>query len=372
MSSYSVELKQHTPLIHFQSKQNGATIRATELKPKIDNFIIEKLKKVDPELYQEYQSVINEDNFPIKARISSKYKISISIASKPHKEEYSREVPYFGNNKDGLLLFKDIKVKVFSYNEKLVQLVGKVLPYVFVFENFGARQGKGFGSFAPLSMSKDKYENILKLNGNTVVYYKKVKNAESVLKQINRDYNLLKSGFNFKSSYRKSNLFLYVNRKNIKSEKAMIKSQLKEKHVDIYKSLKGDNERYKRSNLNNYKYRYVRAMLGLAEHFEYQTNRQGEKINIQICDKDQTIERFKSPIQFKVFENNIYLIINDIPEEMYSREFIFKLGKTIKKDRGKIQGINPNFLTIRTPSKDEFDLCDFIETEIGSLNYIKL
>jgi hypothetical protein len=36
-------LKQHTPLIHFQHDQAGATLRATEVKPKLDQFIIEKL-----------------------------------------------------------------------------------------------------------------------------------------------------------------------------------------------------------------------------------------------------------------------------------------------------------------------------------------
>ena len=36
-------LKQHTPIIHFQHDQEGATLRATEVKPKLDRFIIEKV-----------------------------------------------------------------------------------------------------------------------------------------------------------------------------------------------------------------------------------------------------------------------------------------------------------------------------------------
>ena len=35
-------LKQHTPLIHFHDHE-GATLRATELKPKLDKFIVEQL-----------------------------------------------------------------------------------------------------------------------------------------------------------------------------------------------------------------------------------------------------------------------------------------------------------------------------------------
>ena len=32
-------LKQHTPLIHFQHDQDGAILRATELKPTLNKFI---------------------------------------------------------------------------------------------------------------------------------------------------------------------------------------------------------------------------------------------------------------------------------------------------------------------------------------------
>ncbi len=38
----TITLKQHTPLIHFQHEQAGAILRATELKPKLDKFILSK------------------------------------------------------------------------------------------------------------------------------------------------------------------------------------------------------------------------------------------------------------------------------------------------------------------------------------------
>ena len=44
MAILKLELKQHTPIIHFQHYQEGATLRASELKPKLDKFLIEKLK----------------------------------------------------------------------------------------------------------------------------------------------------------------------------------------------------------------------------------------------------------------------------------------------------------------------------------------
>jgi len=41
------KLKQHTPIIHFQADQKGATLRASELKPKLDRFLIDKLKMLE-------------------------------------------------------------------------------------------------------------------------------------------------------------------------------------------------------------------------------------------------------------------------------------------------------------------------------------
>ena len=43
MKTLTIKLKQHTPLIHFQHDQEGATLRASEVKPKLDKFILSKL-----------------------------------------------------------------------------------------------------------------------------------------------------------------------------------------------------------------------------------------------------------------------------------------------------------------------------------------
>lgn len=44
-----VTLKQHTPLIHFQHDQDGATLRASEVKPKLDRYILTQLGKQECE-----------------------------------------------------------------------------------------------------------------------------------------------------------------------------------------------------------------------------------------------------------------------------------------------------------------------------------
>lgn len=43
MHKLEIKLKQHTPLIHFQHDQEGATLRASEVKPKLDKFILTRL-----------------------------------------------------------------------------------------------------------------------------------------------------------------------------------------------------------------------------------------------------------------------------------------------------------------------------------------
>lgn len=57
----SYKLQQQTPLIHFQYNQSGATLRASEVKPKLDKFIISKLREDDrkKEWYIENTNALN-------------------------------------------------------------------------------------------------------------------------------------------------------------------------------------------------------------------------------------------------------------------------------------------------------------------------
>lgn len=81
MAKLTVTLKQHTPLIHFQPNQEGATLRASEVKPKLDRYILTQLGNDD------YQSGINlarNNGWLIGAgqHASLNYKMKI-VASKP-------------------------------------------------------------------------------------------------------------------------------------------------------------------------------------------------------------------------------------------------------------------------------------------------
>lgn len=45
MYKLEFELEQHTPIIHFQARDAGATLRASEAKPKLDKFILTQIGK---------------------------------------------------------------------------------------------------------------------------------------------------------------------------------------------------------------------------------------------------------------------------------------------------------------------------------------
>ena len=42
MIQLKFKLDQHTPMLHFQPAQQGATLRATEVKPRFDKWLVRK------------------------------------------------------------------------------------------------------------------------------------------------------------------------------------------------------------------------------------------------------------------------------------------------------------------------------------------
>ena len=43
-SKLEIQLEAQTPILHFQPDTAGATVRASEVKPKLDKFLIKKLE----------------------------------------------------------------------------------------------------------------------------------------------------------------------------------------------------------------------------------------------------------------------------------------------------------------------------------------
>lgn len=386
-----ISLKQHTPIIHFQSCQKGATLRATELKPKLDKFIISEMKTIDEDLFTEYEDVINENNFPLKGNaVPAKYQMRIS-ADDNHGQKifkfatYIKEsekeklklkgicpvspAPYFG---DSLAVqHNKIKLSLFGFNSNLTELIKKAMQYVLVYNNFGTRQGKGFGVFLPEDMTEDVFKKILL---KKYPKYWVANGGQKPFDKINKTYQLLKSGVNH-NTYDKSKLFEYmcgqnIRGKNIRWEKRKIKKELEAHYNDLFTILKHKTSVHRIDDCDpkfgpNFEYRYIRAMLGLAEHNEYAVNDNDiSKIQIRIKDSKDKIKRYKSPILFKVFNNKIYLLPNPVNSIMYGREFTFNIRLKYKdKDKDKENKDKGELFKIKTP--DKFDLTDFLSEKLS-------
>ena len=320
MSKFKAEftLKQHTPIIHFQSNQSGATLRATELKPKFDRFLLKYAKDI-PYI----ENANKHKSIDYKVKIESIGSIEKSL---PNKFLYFANASIKENSKKiHMLKANSIKVEFFSYNEEIINSIKKYFNDFMLITNFGARSNKGYGSFSKQDANT---KEILKKYFPIVFKLKNV-DIKKWEDKVDNAHKLLKSGINFKT-YHKSLLFQYMCTKRIRWEKRKIKEEFKnlaQGKPPIDCDIKGE-------------YRYVRAMLGVAGINEYK----GKQI---VSIDGGEIERFASPMCYKIIDNNIYLLGDRSYEKIMNKTFKFKYG-------GKS-------FELKTPKKDEFDLLEFLQ-----------
>ncbi len=471
-------LKQHTPLIHFQHDQAGATLRATEVKPKLDQFIIEKLlteqnirfdyydekhqfidareafkletKKPETEIQKKWASWLlgkgkNEHvALDYKLSIIQKYDpISYLIANRLTREQksilqenglkYITDCPYFAQEKEFADMFaydwiegqnrkrkkvaidlqenwqeqisrwgilnpfspeKAQKLYVSTLNVELRQTISKLIAQFFAQENFGMRQSKGFGCFS-LHERQDgsiytisDFENDLKQNFK-FVFSKEItlernintedRRLTEIFRVIQSDYKLLKSGRNSveRTPYVKSKLFLYMlpNR----WEKRFIKRQINsnpltitdKNNVESIIKLKGvtppvnDQDSSAWEDSEQFNYHFVRALLGLSDHYDFLAETSSSikgksyKYTVQVTSNDQ-IDRYKSPLTFKVYENRIYIVGTDVNKELLNKSFEF--GAKLKEDEKALKSPSRNLSSLKTPSS--FNLYEFMNSAL--------
>lgn len=180
MHTLKVTLKQHTPLIHFQHDQEGATLRASEVKPKLDKFIYNKWLNQEQgnkeNVFLKYGHLtVGYDDDKFKKTLAAfeklddskkktfldnfrwalDYKMSfvsnqtnITII-RPHHENSPM---YFGNmgennEKKHFTKANFIEGKILTQHQQLITDIKNNLPDFFFTHNFGTRQSKGYGSF---------------------------------------------------------------------------------------------------------------------------------------------------------------------------------------------------------------------------------
>lgn len=188
MKTITVELKQHTPMVHFQHDQCGATLRASDVKPKLDRYLLDWLGGED-EGYEAGLEESKENGWLVGNGEHPALDYKIKIVAGPQEPKLTKmskdkmrkfpmlltnningikkkdEMIYFSMHKNVTMYFsfcgKEYRNK--ESGEKMhreetwyeeLQL-DKNLPWFFAHTNFGQRSNKGFGSFTVSSIVID-------------------------------------------------------------------------------------------------------------------------------------------------------------------------------------------------------------------------
>ena len=368
MARLEIKLKQHTPIIQFQGDQPGVILRGTEVKPKLDKFLIKYAFEDEFEDYKEYlvgyKKGITKKDYVDSKPLNYKIKIKVKTENKCKNMSYKNYPFYFSdigksqvNNGNKFIIYTDkieqdaisknegkgrviegeIYIEFFSLYQELIDKIKEWIGGFFLVNNFGFRQNKGYGSFTvekvDSNVNKIDYLNFInKIYTNKKNYYINYYKCGwmNIMKDCSTIYQIMKSGISFNKK-EKSYLFEYMKKKNIADEKQFIINTI-----------------FNEKNNKNTIYRYERAVLGVCNFNDYKKlpdGKTGCKINYE-CDE---IERYKSPILFKIIDNML-IVIAEEDDAIYDKTFNFKKENS---EDGK---------EIKTPSKEEFDLEKFLES----------
>ena len=266
-------LTPHSPLIHFQWDSDHAALRATEVKPKLDRYIVKHYGKI-PERWK-------KDD--INGKISLNYKMRIVTDENNEHIDLGRNTPYdifYGNmGKKGVMNKSTLTITCF--HKDLLKYIDEIIGDFFIVTNFGTMQSKGFGSFTVDKKSIDyKYIcDILKIEyTNEGHCYTFRTNSRFTFKNIKTIYSLIKSGLNFTNDN--------DNKKNADSDPNI--------------PLKGK--------------KIIKEVVTITEQPEG---------NDEKGKKAKKIERLNSPILFKVINNVVYFVGCEPNESIYGKTFSF-------------------------------------------------
>ena len=417
------ELTQYTPLLHFQGQQDGACLRASEVKPALDRFIRAWLEKQGVNIVKDAWIYTSDDNDnKNKRHIAFRYRMTFRAKGdmpngytcnkgryslrdgkpnvKPDRENTHIHPLFFAAmGVDGFDVRPDTRVgeevesriKGVFYNDgmsmtilvpgaetvciddknkSLADVMKELLPPFFALHCFGNRSNKGFGSFGVKSINGTDVEpltpNALKSYAplGTVYYAAYSQNQFSNDNPINRHKkylddvfmlsSLIKGGLNYTHGnpndkrYYKGMIIQYFLEKDIKSEKAAIKSFV------LNRGNKEEDD-FVRDHFHESfpttidECRFVRGIIGLPQQYEYKqdgsfrdgtfvlrnphSKRKGTVLvqnKVDRCEHNRIIEstnstpdiiRFENPIHFKPYGQYLLLIPQIIPKTMLENKF---------------------------------------------------
>lgn len=352
MKTLEVMLTQHTPIIHFQPDQHGATLRASEVKPRLDRFIITKLGDGD---YEKGKEKVNKEWLVGKGdHYALDYKLKFEPGSEKGYEDFATYEMNPVNERSGKrtnypLFFGNMNVDdeneikkladafyvymiIFSLKDDVIGLFKKEwVCEFFLTTNFGTRQSKGFGSFYV-----DEQDDYYIVPNSKYKFNVKASNDEKgfrkLFDRIDLFYKTLRGGINLKDRnretifYFKSLAYEYVNKKlNANWDKKRVKEE-------FYYS-KSDNKRSFD----------IRDMLGFSTNEQWLSYRDNiEKTAVLNANGDNfDIERMQSPILFKPIYNEdgyftVYIIFQDARVNLSGFKESKKICFKSKKNHSKV------------------------------------
>lgn len=352
------KLVQHTPLIHFQHSEPHACLRATEVKPKLDRFLIEQLEKDDrfgdgrwkkwfvgdgSQQSFDYMMRITPNSEQVERTHSIERAIARAEHRPPNASFHEIHKNYFGNMASGnniqdtiretfkeSLFYKDgLTLTIRCFIPELLTFIDEHIRGFFMMHNFGTRQRKGFGSFTVDISTKPNEPKGFDLVGKYCpnAYYCKLGNdvnADALLDAVWVISAFLRSGFNRgEGNYVRGFVFRYFQREKnpLANDKAFVKQKVLRNVYD--EATRGE---HLHPYGNNVRYRYVRGLLGTNENSRFCRAPRGETREDRIVHNiyihsAEGVERFPSPLLFKPIGKFVFILPQKMPDEIFGSAF---------------------------------------------------
>lgn len=395
------KLVQHTPLIHFQHSEPHACLRATEVKPKLDRFLIEQLEKDDrfgdgrwkkwfvgdgSQQSFDYMMRITPNSEQVDRTQSIERAIARAEHRPPNANLHEIHKNYFGNMasekkreekkkairetfKESLFYKDGLTLTIRCFIPELLTLIDEHIRGFFMMHNFGTRQRKGFGSFTVDISTEPNEPKGFDLVGKYCpnAYYCKLDNdvnADALLDAVWVISAFLRSGFNRgEGNYVRGFVFRYFQREKnpLANDKAFVKQKVLRNVYD--EATRGE---HLHPYGNNVRYRYVRGLLGTNENSRFCRDprggtREDRTVHNIYIHSAEGVERFPSPLLFKPIGKFVFILPQKMPDKIFGSEFyILKKKQEEEYDSKATSDQKLNYLQteckngmIKTPTAEE-------------------
>ncbi|GEM_PF-2001709 len=408
MRKIEVRLVQDTPMWHFQGASEDCCLRATEVKPKLDRFLIAKIEcGAVPGICPES---IPDSWWANKDKNALNYKMRISVGGKEILQSIVPDLdkngsPRLDNNGNHrmknlypiyfarvgvespsdmeLVKFREISVELLTRYNDLLDRIEPHLAEFFASHSFGSRQDKGFGCFRMVGSNVP----VSKLSGASYYFVvppsrDQTRKYEDLFQHINYFHKVIRSGVNERGCYVKSLMYHYAAEKSDDWDKPVIRSAFNFTNP-LYRYICGETDvdhlpawanrkvtdrdgnikcparpnlqesEYDRHNELSDKKNLYRDALGLAASQDWVFY--GNKVKTVLHNDADADVRFKSPVDYRpVPASNggfvVYIILHELPDELRRASF------DISSDRAHTSLIGMKI----SDSMRIFDYFDFI------------